>query len=134
MERHCENAMAVARHLEDHPEVAWVTYPGLESHETHDLAQQYLSGGFGGIVTFGLEAGYDAGRRFCEETDLAQFLANIGDAKTLVIHPASTTHAQLSEAEQRASGVTPDLLRFSVGIEDPEDIIADIDEAIERVT
>jgi O-acetylhomoserine (thiol)-lyase len=134
MERHCENAMTVAKHLDDHPEVAWVTYPGLESHETHDLAQQYLSGGFGGIVTFGLEAGYDAGRQFCEETDLAQFLANIGDAKTLVIHPASTTHAQLSEEEQRASGVTPDLLRFSVGIEDPEDIIGDIDATIDRVT
>ena len=134
MERHCSNAQTVAEHLDDHPEVAWVTYPGLESHETHDLAAEYLSGGFGGIVTFGLEAGYDAGRRFCEETDLAQFLANIGDAKTLVIHPASTTHAQLSEAEQRASGVTPDLVRMSVGIEDPEDIVADIDDAIARVT
>ncbi|KAA9399145.1 O-acetylhomoserine aminocarboxypropyltransferase/cysteine synthase [Haloarcula sp. CBA1130] len=134
MERHCENAMTVAQHLDDHPEVAWVTYPGLESHETHDLAQQYLSGGFGGIVTFGLEGGFDAGRQFCEETELAQFLANIGDAKTLVIHPASTTHAQLSEAEQRASGVTPDLIRFSVGIEDAEDIITDIDDTIERVT
>ncbi|MBV0900250.1 O-acetylhomoserine aminocarboxypropyltransferase/cysteine synthase family protein [Haloarcula salina] len=134
MERHCENAMTVAEHLRDHPDVAWVTYPGLEDHETHDLATEYLSGGFGGIVTFGLEGGYEASQRFCEETDLAQFLANIGDAKTLVIHPASTTHAQLSEEEQRASGVSPDLVRMSVGIEDPEDILADVDDAIERVT
>ena len=134
MERHCSNAQTVAEHLNDHPEVAWVTYPGLADHETHDLAAEYLEGGFGGVVTFGLEAGYEAGKRFCEETDLAQFLANIGDAKTLVIHPASTTHAQLSEAEQRASGVSPDLVRMSAGIEDPQDIIADIDAAIERVS
>ncbi|WP_324759888.1 O-acetylhomoserine aminocarboxypropyltransferase/cysteine synthase family protein [Haloarcula sp. GH36] len=134
MERHCENAMAVAEHLRDHPEVSWVTYPGLDDHETHDLASQYLSGGFGGVVTFGLEGGYDASRQFCERTDLAKFLANIGDAKTLVIHPASTTHAQLSEAEQRESGVRPDLVRMSVGIEDPADVIADIDTAIDEVS
>ena len=133
MERHCSNALRVAEHLRDHPEVSWVTYPGLESHETHDLAQEYLSGGFGGVVTFGLDGGYEAGKGFCESTELAQFLANIGDAKTLVIHPASTTHAQLSEEEQRASGVSPDLVRMSVGIEDPEDILADIDDAIARV-
>ncbi len=132
MERHCENAMAVAEYLGDHPAVAWVNYPGLEAHETHDNAAAYLDGGFGGMVTFGLEGGYDAGVTLCEETDLAQFLANIGDAKTLIIHPASTTHAQLSEAEQRASGVTPELLRLSVGIEDVEDIVADLDRAIER--
>ena len=134
MEQHCENAMAVAEHLADHPDVTWVTYPGLEDHETHDLASEYLDGGYGGIVTFGLDGGYDAGREVCERTDLAQFLANIGDAKTLVIHPASTTHAQLSEAEQRASGVTPDLVRCSVGIEDTEDIIADLDRAIEEAS
>jgi O-acetylhomoserine (thiol)-lyase len=134
MERHCSNAQTVAEHLDDHPEVAWVTYPGLEAHETHDLAAKYLAGGFGGVVTFGLEAGFEAGKRFCEETDLAQFLANIGDAKTLVIHPASTTHAQLSEEEQRASGVSPDLVRMSVGIEDPADILGDIDAAISRVS
>ena len=132
MEQHCENAMAVAEFLDDHPGVAWVTYPGLESHETHDLADRYLSNGFGGMVTFGLEGGFEAGRAVCEQTDLAQFLANIGDAKTLVIHPASTTHAQLSEQEQRASGVTPDLVRCSVGIEDTEDVIADLDRAIEE--
>ena len=130
MERHCENALTVAEHLADHPEVAWVAYPGLEGHETHDLASEYLDGGYGGMVTFGLEGGYEAGKTLCEETDLAQFLANVGDAKTLVIHPASTTHAQLSEADQRASGVTPDLVRLSVGIEDAADIVADLDGAI----
>jgi O-acetylhomoserine (thiol)-lyase len=134
MERHCSNAQTVAEHLDDHPEVSWVTYPGLESHETHDLATEYLQGGFGGVVTFGLAGGYEASKGFCEATDLAQFLANIGDAKTLVIHPASTTHAQLSAEEQRASGVSPDLVRMSVGIEDPADIVADIDDAIEAVS
>ncbi len=131
MERHCENAIVVAEHLRDHPGVAWVTYPGLADHETHDLASDYLEGGYGGVVTFGLEGGYEAGKTLCEETALAQFLANVGDAKTLVIHPASTTHAQLSEADQRASGVTPDLVRLSVGIEDATDIVADLDRAIE---
>ncbi|WP_264555874.1 O-acetylhomoserine aminocarboxypropyltransferase/cysteine synthase family protein [Halocatena marina] len=130
MERHCENARTVATFLEDHPSVAWVTYPGLASHETHDNARRYLDGGFGGMIAFGLEGGYEAGKRLCESVDLAQFLANVGDAKTLVIHPASTTHAQLSPDEQRASGVTPDLVRLSVGIEDAEDIIADLDGAI----
>jgi O-acetylhomoserine (thiol)-lyase len=130
MERHCRNARAVAEYLEAHPDVAWVTYPGLAAHETHDNATDYLEGGYGGMVAFGLEGGYEAGKRLCEETELAQFLANIGDARTLVIHPASTTHAQLTETEQRASGVTPDLVRLSVGIEDESDIIADLEGAI----
>ncbi|MFB6084235.1 MAG: O-acetylhomoserine aminocarboxypropyltransferase/cysteine synthase family protein [Halorientalis sp.] len=134
MERHCENAMTVAEFLQDHPEVAWVTYPGLADHETHDNASEYLDGGYGGMIAFGLAGGYEAGRNVCEEMDLGQFLANVGDAKTLVVHPASTTHAQLSEEEQRASGVTPDLLRLSVGIEDVEDIKADLDQAIEVAT
>jgi O-acetylhomoserine (thiol)-lyase len=127
MERHCENALAVAEYLDDHPDVAWVTYPGLDSHETHDLALTYLEGGYGGMVAFGPKDGYEAGKRICEDTEVAKFLANIGDARTLVIHPASTTHAQLSEAEQRESGVTPDLIRLSVGIEDVDDIIADLE-------
>ncbi|CAI48233.2 O-acetylhomoserine aminocarboxypropyltransferase (methionine synthase) [Natronomonas pharaonis DSM 2160] len=127
MERHCENARAVAEFLADHPKVSWVTYPGLEAHETHDLANEYLDGGYGGMVAFGPEGGYEAGKRLCEDTEVAKFLANIGDARTLVIHPASTTHAQLTGEEQRASGVTPDMIRLSVGIEDVDDIIADLD-------
>ena len=134
MERHCENATRVAEWLGDHEDVAWVTYPGLESHETHDNAAQYLDGGYGGMIAFGLEGGFEAGKTLCEETELAQFIANIGDAKTLVIHPASTTHAQLTEAEQRESGVTPDLIRLSVGIEDAKDIIADLQTGIEAAT
>ena len=134
MERHCENATLVADALAGHEDVAWVVHPGLESHETHDNARRYLDGGFGGMIAFGLEGGYEAGKRVCEETELARFLANIGDARTLLIHPASTTHAQLSEAEQRASGVTPDLVRLSVGIEDPADIVADLERAIERAS
>jgi O-acetylhomoserine (thiol)-lyase len=133
MDRHCENARIVADHLDDHPEVAWVTYPGLDDHPTHDNAERYLDG-FGSMIAFGLEDGFCAGKQFCEATDLVSFVANVGDARSLVIHPASTTHAQLSEAEQRAAGVSPDLLRLSVGLEEPEDIVDDIDAAIERVT
>jgi len=133
MDRHCENARAVAEYLDDHPDVAWVTYPGLPDHPSHETATQYLEG-YGGMIAFGLEGGYEAGRRFCEQADLASFLANVGDAKTLVIHPASTTHAQLSPEEQREAGVTPDLVRLSVGIEDPTDVLADVDRAIERAT
>ena len=134
MERHCENAMAVAEHLQDHPEVAWVTYPGLEDHETHEAASEYLDGGYGGMITFGLEAGYDAAQATVENTELASLLANVGDAKTLVIHPASTTHQQLTEDEQRAAGVTPDMVRLSVGLESPADILADLNQAIESAT
>jgi len=131
MDRHCANAMAVAEFLADHPAVDWVNYPGLAAHETHETASRYLDGGFGGMVTFGPSGGYDAAVTVCEETDLAQFLANIGDAKTLITHPASTTHAQLDPEEQRASGVTPDMLRLSVGIEDEADILADLGAALE---
>jgi O-acetylhomoserine (thiol)-lyase len=125
MDRHCENASAVAEFLADHPAVGWVNYPGLASHETHDAANDYLDG-YGGMVTFGLADGYEAAKELCETVDLASFLANIGDAKTLVIHPASTTHSQLTEDEQRAAGVTPDMVRLSVGLEDVEDIVADL--------
>ena len=130
MERHCENAMVVAEHLEDHPAVSWVAYPGLSGHETHDLASKYLSGGYGGMIALGVEGGYDAAKRLCEDTELAKFLANIGDARTLVVHPASTTHAQLSEAEQRESGVAPEMVRLSIGIEDVTDIVADLEGAL----
>jgi O-acetylhomoserine (thiol)-lyase len=134
MKRHCENAAIVAEFLSDHEGVAWVTYPGLESHETHENASEYLEGGFGGMIAFGLESGYDGGKRVCEAVDLVSFVANIGDAKSLIIHPASTTHGQLSAAQREASGVSDDLVRLSVGIEDPEDILADLDRAIELAT
>jgi O-acetylhomoserine (thiol)-lyase len=134
VEKHSENAQLVAESLADHPAVEWVNYPGLESHETHEEASEYLDGGYGGMLTFGLAGGYEAGKRVCEETDLAHFLANVGDAKTLIIHPASTTHQQLSEEEQLEAGVTPDLVRLSVGIEAPADVVADLEQAIERAT
>ncbi|MFC6721831.1 O-acetylhomoserine aminocarboxypropyltransferase/cysteine synthase family protein [Halobacteriaceae archaeon SHR40] len=134
MQRHCDNAMAVAEYLEDHPEVAWINYPGLESHETHDNATEYLDNGYGGMITFGLENGYEGGRQICREVELASLLANVGDAKTLIIHPASTTHQQLTEEEQVASGTTPDMVRLSVGLEATEDIVADLDQAIESAT
>jgi len=134
MARHCENAMAVAEHLADHPDVSWVNYPGLESHETHETASEYLDGGYGGMITFGLDAGYEAAKGTVDNVELASLLANVGDAKTLVIHPASTTHQQLTEAEQRAAGVTPDMVRLSVGLEDVDDIIADLDQAIDAAT
>ncbi|MFT4883376.1 MAG: O-acetylhomoserine (thiol)-lyase [Natronomonas sp.] len=133
MDRHCENAMAVAEYLDDHPEVSWVTYPGLEDHETHETASEYLDG-YGGMITFGLEAGYEAARGTVESTELASLLANVGDAKTLIIHPASTTHQQLTDEEKQASGVTDDLVRLSVGLEDTDAIIADLDAAIEEST
>ena len=134
MERHCENAMAVAEFLEDHDAVSWINYPGLESHETHAEATEYLEGGYGGMITFGLADGYDAARDTVDNVELASLLANVGDAKTLVIHPASTTHQQLTEEEQRAAGVTPDMIRLSVGIEDIDDIIADLEQAITAAT
>lgn len=134
MQRHSENGMAVAEFLADHPAVAWVNYPGLRSHETHGNASEYLQNGYGGMITFGLEQGYEAGRQVCREVDLASLVANVGDAKTLVIHPASTTHQQLTEEEQRASGVTDDLIRLSVGLEATDDIITDLDQAIEAST
>ncbi len=133
MDKHCENAMAVAEYLEDHPKVDWVTYPGLESHETHEEAAEYLEGGYGGMITFGPEGGYDAAETVCNAVELTSMLANVGDAKTLIIHPASTTHQQLTEEEQMASGVTPDLVRLSIGIEDVDDVIADLDRALEAV-
>ena len=130
MPRHSENALAVAEFLEQHDDVSWVNYPGLESHPTHENASEYLDGGYGGMITFGLAGGYDAAQETVESTELASLLANVGDAKTLIIHPASTTHQQLTEAEQEKSGTTPDMVRLSVGLEDPGDIIDDLDQAI----
>jgi O-acetylhomoserine (thiol)-lyase len=134
MERHSSNALAVARWLEGHPSVEWVSYPGLVSHPSHALARKYLSGGFGGIVTFGLKGGVEAGRKLIDSVKLFSLLANVGDAKSLIIHPASTTHQQLSAADQVSSGVTPDLVRLSVGIEHIDDIVADLDQAIAAAT
>lgn len=128
--RHCENALAVAKWLEQHPAVAWVNYPGLASHPNHAHARKYLPNGAGAIIGFGIKGGKPAGVKFINSVKLASHLANIGDAKTLVIHPASTTHQQLSEDEQRAAGVTPEYIRLSVGVEDLADIEADLDQAL----
>ncbi|MBA2646188.1 MAG: homocysteine synthase [Pyrinomonadaceae bacterium] len=130
MERHSENALEVARFLKGHAEIEWVNYPGLEESPYYALAQKYLPNGSGALITFGIKGGYEAGKNFINSLKLFSLLANIGDAKSLVIHPASTTHSQLSEEEQRATGVTPELVRLSVGIEDVRDIIADLDQAL----
>jgi len=131
VERHCANALAFAQWLAKHSQVSWVNYPGLPNHPSHARAKKYLRAGqFGGIVTFGIKGGLEAGRKLINNVKLASLLANVGDAKTLVIHPASTTHQQLSAAEQKSSGVTDDLVRVSVGLEHIEDIIADFDQAL----
>jgi len=130
MPRHCENALSVARWLSAHPAVAWVNYPGLPDHPDHANAEKYLPDGAGAIMGFGLKGGKEAGRAFIDNVRLAKHLANIGDAKTLVIQPATTTHQQLTDAEQRAAGVTPEFIRMSVGVEDLPDILADLDQAL----
>lgn len=130
MERHSENALALAEYLENHERVEWVSYPGLPSHPSYEKAKTYLSKGASGMLTFGVKGGKEAGRRFINNVELASLVANLGDTRTLVIHPGSTTHSQLTEEEQIASGVSPDLIRVSVGIEDIEDIKADFDQAL----
>lgn len=132
MKRHSENAMAVARFLKAHPCVSWVSYPGLEEHPEHRLAAKYLKGGYSGLVGFGIRGGRESGRRFIDSVRLLSHLANIGDAKSLVVHPASTTHQQLSPEEQRQTGVTEDYIRLSIGIEDVGDIVEDIDQALKK--
>ena len=130
MERHCENTLAVARHLQAHPKVDWVSYAGLEDHPHHHLANKYMNGSASGILTFGVKGGFDAGVKFYDALKLFKRLVNIGDAKSLACHPASTTHRQLTETEQLASGVRPESIRLSVGIEHIDDILADLDQAL----
>jgi len=134
VERSCENALELARYLEAHPRVSWVSYPGLSSHTYHERAKRYLKNGFGAVLAFGVEGGIEAGKAFVNNTKLASHLANVGDAKTLVIHPASTTHQQLALDEQAAAGVTQDLVRVSVGIEHIDDIKADFDQALAHIS
>jgi len=132
MERHCDNAMAVAKHLEKHDKVNWVVFPGMESHPTHELAKKYLHYGFGALVGFGIEGGLEAGKSFINSLELFSHLANIGDAKSLAIHPASTTHSQLTPDEQEAAGAPIDFVRLSVGLEHIDDIKADLDQALAK--
>jgi O-acetylhomoserine (thiol)-lyase len=128
--RHCENALTVAKFLEKHPKVSWINYPGLDSSPEKKKADKYLKKGAGAIIGFGIKGGAEAGKKFIENLELVSHLANIGDAKSLAIHPATTTHQQLSSEEQLAAGVTPDFIRLSIGIEHIDDIIADIEQAL----
>ncbi|MDA3873257.1 MAG: O-acetylhomoserine aminocarboxypropyltransferase/cysteine synthase [Kiritimatiellae bacterium] len=130
MERHCENALKVAKHLKDHPKVDWVRYPGLDGDPAHELAGKYLNGKGGSVVVFGVKGGAEAGQKFVEGVKLHSHLANVGDAKSLAIHPASTTHSQLSAEQQVDAGIPPEMVRLSVGIESIEDILEDIDQAL----
>ncbi len=134
MQRHVENAQVVAEYLAAHPAVEWVKYPGLASHPSHERARRYLDGGFGAVLSFGIRGGEAAAKRLIERLELFSLLANVGDAKSLVIHPWSTTHEQLSEEERHAAGVTPDLIRLSIGIEDADDLIADLGQALDAAT
>ncbi|GAB3623112.1 aminotransferase class I/II-fold pyridoxal phosphate-dependent enzyme [Mariniluteicoccus endophyticus] len=134
MQRHSENALAVARHLADHPAVSWVNYPGLDDSPYKEVADRVLSGGYGGLVSFGLKAGREGGSRFVESLQLFSHLANIGDAKSLVIHNATTTHSQLSDEELVAAGVPGDMVRLSIGIEHIDDIVADLDQALDAAS
>ncbi len=133
MQRHVENANRVARYLDDHDLVQWVSYPGLDHHPDRKLVAKYLPRGAGAMLTFGVSGGRDGGRAFLEGLQLFSHLANVGDAKSLVIHPASTTHQQMSDAELEQAGVGPDMIRLSVGLEDPADLIADLDNGFRAV-
>lgn len=133
MERHSENGLAVAKHLQEHPQVEWVRHPSLEGDSSYDLAQKYMPNGSGGMVVFGVKGGAESGRTFIENLNIFSHLANVGDARSLAIHPASTTHSQLSEEQQLNARITPDLVRLSVGIEHIDDIIKDIDQALAAI-
>jgi O-acetylhomoserine (thiol)-lyase len=134
MERHCENALATARFLQNHPRVEWVRYPGLDGDPARTLQKKYLPKGGGAMVIFGIKGGKTAGQKFIESLELFSHLANVGDAKSLAIHPATTTHSQMSEEQQIAGGISPELVRLSVGLEHIDDITADIDQALARAT
>ena len=130
MQRHCDNALKVAMWLADHPKVAWVSYPGLPGDRYHSLARQYVPKGAGAVFTFGLKGGYEAGVKLVSSVKLFSHLANIGDTRSLIIHPASTTHRQLSDTQKMQAGAGSDVVRLSIGIEDKEDIIADLEQAL----
>jgi O-acetylhomoserine (thiol)-lyase len=132
MERHSSNALRAAEFLLEHSRVKWVRYPGLPCDPTHPMARKYLSRGFGGMVVFGIDGGSAAGRKFIEGLRLFSHLANVGDAKSLAIHPATTTHSQLGDEEQVRGGITPGLVRLSIGLENIDDILADLDQALSR--
>jgi len=133
VKKHAENALIVAEYLKKHPKVSWVNYPGLEDDPRHEIASKYLKGGYGGLIGFGIKGGIKEGQKFIENVNLFSHLANIGDSKSLVIHPSSTTHQQLTREEQESTGVTEDFIRLSIGIEDVEDIIADIEQALSKI-
>ncbi|GHO66217.1 O-acetylhomoserine aminocarboxypropyltransferase [Ktedonobacter sp. SOSP1-52] len=130
MERHSQNALRIAEFLQSHPAVSWVSYPGLPDHPQHELAKKYFTHGYGAILGFGIKGGVEAGKRLIQHIELFSHLANVGDSKSLIIHPASTTHAQLTPDEQISAGVTPDFIRLSIGIETVEDLIGDLDQAL----
>jgi O-acetylhomoserine (thiol)-lyase len=133
MDRHCENAVRVALYLNTHPKVSWVRYPGLPEDPAHPVASKYLTRGFGAMVVFGIKGGMAAGRKFIDSLNLFSHLANVGDAKSLALHPASTSHSQLSEEDRLQGGLTDDLVRLSIGIEHIDDIIADLDRAFKKI-
>ena len=133
MDRHVANAQAVAEYLEAHPRVAWVSYAGLKSSPYHDLARKYMPKGAGSVFTFGLEGGFDAGIKLVESVNLFSHLANVGDVRSLILHPASTTHRQLTEEQLEAAGAGPDVIRLSIGLESVEDLIADLDRGLAAV-
>jgi O-acetylhomoserine (thiol)-lyase len=134
VERHVANARKIAQYLSEHPLVSWVNYPGLPGNKYYDLAQKYMPKGPGAIFTFGIKGGREAGKAFINHLEIFSLLANVADAKSLVIHPATTTHSQLNEADQRKAGVTPDMVRLSIGIEDVEDLMHDLDQALRKAT
>jgi O-acetylhomoserine (thiol)-lyase len=133
MERHCQNASRVAEYLKKHSKAGWVRYPGLPDDPSYPVAEKYLKNGYGGMVVFGIKGGKSSGERFIENLKIFSHLANVGDAKSLALHPASTSHSQLTEEQQVASGLTPDLVRLSIGIENIDDILNDLEQALKKV-